>query len=141
MMDMNVSKISKEVNRLDKKYNAKLNNPDFYKEPESMFFLSCMEFQSYIRDVIKELNGVSSSVKTEHIAMLSKLEWKQNNTYGIDTQMYRSRFLTLFLTEISDHIAELCEKEYRYHSPGVGIYEHAYFYLLEHLTITYSNSA
>lgn len=132
-----LSKIRKQVNHLDAKYRVKLNDPDFFKEPETNFHLAAFTFQEYLGNVIRELNRVytKTDVKSEgfdrEIIRLSKLNWTKPGRYDMDSLIYRSRFLTLFLTEILSNVVTLCEKEYNYHSPGVGIYEHQYFYLTD----------
>ena len=132
-----IESIRKAVNDLDKEMDIDLKNPKYFKDPDLGFQLSCFQYQEYLSKIVVELNqvivpkGMEVTMFTKEMIGLSKLEWGKGNVYDIDSIMYRCRFLTLFLTEISSHVLDLCERLYRYQTPGVGIYEHGYFYLLD----------
>lgn len=133
--DDDLSKLRKQVNILDEKYRVKLSDPDFFKQPEENFYLAAFTFQEYLGKLICKINHVETSIdpKSEGfdrmVIRLSKLRWSSTTQYDLDSLIYKSRFLTLFLTEILSNVVTLCEKEFKYHSPGIGIYEHQYFYL------------
>lgn len=129
--------IRKAVNILDKEMGIDIEHKKFYTDPDLGFQISCFKYQEYLAKIILELNevevpkGTDVIVFTKDMVRLSKLEWGKGRQYPINSSIYRRRFLTLFLTELSNHILDLCERKYYYESPGVGIYEHAYFYLLK----------
>ena len=130
--------IRKTVNQLDQEMDVELKNPKYFKDPDLLFQISCFKYQEYLAKVIAELNqveipkGMEITVFTKEMISLSQLHWTTPGvTYDIDSFTYRCRFLTLFLTEISNHVLDLCEREFHFHSPGIGIYEHGYFYLVD----------
>lgn len=129
-MELDLTQLRKNVSKLDKKYGVDLHNPDYYQEPDLSFHLAALEWQDYLYRTVAELNGVRSNKKAD-IVRLSELDWTKNDTYDIDSLMYRCRFLTLLLTSIADNAYTLPIRVYNYYRPSVGIYEHAYFYLLE----------
>ena len=130
-----INRIRKAVNRLDEEMVAGYGNPKYYRDPDMAFRLTCYQYQDYLAKVIAELNeveipkGMEVATFTKGMVLTSTLNWGSCAEYDVDSSMYRRRFLTLFLIQISDHVMDLCEREFQYRSPGVGIYEHGYFYL------------
>ena len=130
-----INRIRKAVNRLDEEMVAGYGNPKYYRDPDMAFRLTCYQYQDYLAKVIAELNeveipkGMEIATFTKGMVLTSSLNWGSCAEYDVDSSMYRRRFLTLFLIQISDHVMDLCEREFQYRSPGVGIYEHGYFYL------------
>lgn len=131
MKEFDLNEFRKEVTKLDMGYGVTLNDPTVFKNPEEQFILGCVEYKNYLDKVIKLLNGIDPEQKVRNIAEASCLRWKENIEYSVDSIEFRARFLTLFLTEISAHIAELCEKEFQVRKQATGIYEQPFFYLLD----------
>lgn len=123
--------IRTQVNRLDEKYGCILTDSKYFSDPEFEFHNAANDMQLYLNSVIRALNGVRLDTDIRGVIHMSKLGWIDHRPYDMDTSIYRCRFLTLLLTELSANIERVCQRMFRYQSPGVGIYEHGYFYLLE----------
>lgn len=130
MTKADVKYIKQELAKVDKEFTPKLLNVKYFKYPEIEFNTAVHETQIYFTQLIRALNGVGRDVSYQGLVHLSKLKWEDQKPFDIDKTTYRCRFLTLLLTEINDNLGSLCEKLYMYYSPGVGIYEHGYFYLI-----------
>lgn len=133
MMNENDEKrFRKAVERLNREYADTLHGIRCYNDPEKQFVLACFEYRKYLGKIINLLNGITPDKKVKNIVDVSCLEWKKPNaSYSVDSEIFRARFLTLLLTELSSHIAELCDKEYQARRQDNGIYEQAYFYMLD----------
>lgn len=129
-MDIDLTKLLKDVGKLDKKYGVDLHNPDYYQEPDMYFQIAALQWQEYLYKTVAEINCVDSTNKAA-IVRLSSLDWRKDETYDVDSLMYRCRFLTLLLTSIADNAMTLPIRVFNYYRQTVGIYEHAYFYLLD----------
>lgn len=123
--------LKKRLIELDREYGPKVQDVKYFKYPDVEFSAAVVDTQKYFRELVRALNCVDKDVDMSGIVHLSKLGWMNNMPMDIDSKTYRCRFLTLLITEIADHLGDLCTKMYRYYSPGTGIYEHAYFYMIE----------
>ena len=131
MNSNDVKFIKQELVRVDKEFGPKTINVKYFKYPDIEFQSAIRDAQEYLTNLIRALNGVNRDISYQGLIHLSKLGWEDQKPFDIDTKTYRCRYLTLLLTEIVNNLGTLCEKLYRYYSPGVGIYEHGYFYLME----------
>lgn len=126
-----VKYIKEELIRVDNEYRPKILNVKYFKYPDIEFYNAVHDMQLYFTELVRALNGVTPGTAYQGMIHLSKLGWDDQMDFDIDTKTYRCRFLTLLITEITNNLGTLCEKLYRYYTPGVGIYEHGYFYLVE----------
>lgn len=132
---IDIRNFAKNLKWLDRS-ESELYDPVFFKEPELHFWKASERFQKQLAAIIQSLNKVDlpsfqDELMHEHVFRLSQLEWDQHNVYDVNSELYRRRFLTLLFTVIGENFSRICEREYMYHTPGEGIYEHQYFYLLD----------
>lgn len=131
MTNQDFNEILSQVQMVDDSYSLILTDVKYFSNPEFEFQNAIQDMIAYLNSMIRAINGVDEELDVRGIIHMSKLKWKQKQAYDVDSHTYRCRFLTLLLTEVSSNLSTLCERMYRYESPGVGIYEHGYFYLLE----------
>lgn len=136
-----IADLCREVNSFDKEFGIKLKhiNPD--GEPEMVFNSFVESFKEYLYSVVCEINGITSKMyindkqhihkfKDSEFTDLSILEWDSNDTYPVDSYLFKCRFLTVFLIEYIERIDKIALKKYDYLSMfKSGKYENGYFYM------------
>ena len=136
-----IANLCKEVNAFDKEFGIKLKHIDPYNEPEMVFQSFVDSFKTFLYSVIYEINGITSDVylnKKKKIRNIDKskftelsiLEWEENDTYDVNSYLFKCRFLTVFLLEYIERIDKIALNKYDYLSIfKSGKYENAYFYM------------
>ena len=134
-----IDDLRREVNSFDKEFGVKLKKINPKAEPEMVFKSFTDSFKIYLYKVLCEINGIEPiiyedgevySFGNKEFTDLSLLEWGKDNYYGVNSYIYRCRFLTVFLTEYIEKIDKIALKKYDYLSLfKTGKYENAYFYM------------
>lgn len=127
---VNISELTKMVNKTDKDFKLDLKHPDIWGEPEQYRQIFEAKSELFIAAMVCTINGidVSDYFETDYdsnygtickpvgimhpvFTDASCLQWTSRKKYHHDSLLFRCRFLTLVLTKMMYQVSKITDRE------------------------------
>lgn len=123
---ISMNELRKEVNKLDKKFGARLKEPEIWSDPERYIETYQAEAERNLKAIICTINGIdpsefikidedSVSIKDEiisdkNVTDLSFVDWNSDLKMDVNSIAFRCKYVSLVLSEFIDNINKVVHR-------------------------------